>query len=166
MSTSLEIPAVNLTEVVVTNDPDIDFARHMKLYYSAGLKGAEIELRNGRKEEVKRIAEEQFNHHEKDIQLFDDYVHNQEPKLSDPVFIQQFYAEIERKKKIVSVSENFDVQYLTLLIKHHEEAILLCELYLKRGTDPFLKLKAKHIISDHKPEIEGLKTLLNTLTST
>jgi uncharacterized protein (DUF305 family) len=162
---NLRFPIVNVNEVTITNDPDIDFARHMKLYYSAGLKSAEIEMRNGKNEEIKEIAKEQFTHHNRDIEMFDDYVHNQEPKLSVPRFIEKFYAQLKTSNQEPRASKNFDEQYLALLIKHHQEAILLCELYITYGTDPFLKIKAKHIVADHKPEIKTLQQLLLKLAS-
>jgi len=161
MQNDLDFSVLNLNEVIITNDPDIDFARLMQLYYSSGLRAAEIELRTGKNAEVIAVAKEQQKHHSNDIGLLDDYIHNQQPKLSDPGFVSDFYALLKKRNETVGTSDNFDTQYLYLLIRHHEEAIELCELYLKHGSDPYLKLRANHIISEHKPETVALKNLLS-----
>jgi uncharacterized protein (DUF305 family) len=163
MQNNIAHALIDLEHITVTNDPDIDFARHMQLYYEAALRGARIEIKEGKNSEVIAIAEDQLKHHEGDIKLFDEYVHDHQPKNIDPGFISELHAELKAQAVIKKPANSFDAQFVKLTIRHHREAIILCRIFLKYGKDQVLLQKAKHIINEHKPEIAGLRNMLDSI---
>jgi uncharacterized protein (DUF305 family) len=57
---------------------------------------------------------------------------------------------------------SFDHQFMTTMIRHHEDAIALAELQQDRGGDDRIKRVAKEIFESQKRELEKLKRFLRT----
>jgi uncharacterized protein (DUF305 family) len=156
-------PLIDINNMVITNDPDIDFARLIKEYYQTALNGAEIEINKGKNQRVIAIAKDQIKHHKEDILRLDEYVHNSTPQQLNPEFIKAFKKQLKVIEHASHPEHDFDEQFLSLTIRHHEEAIALCHVYLQYSNDPQLKSRAQLIIKAHTPEIGRLKNILKSL---
>ncbi len=56
-----------------------------------------------------------------------------------------------------------DIDFLAMMIPHHEGAIDMARLVLQHGTDPVTRKLAEEIISSQRVEIEGMQRRLNDL---
>jgi len=147
----------------MTNDPDIDFARIMRAFYQAELSASEIIVNKSKNNNVIAIAKDQLEHHARDIELYDDYSHNQTPSTSDSTFLTSFASQLNQKENVVDTHKTLESQFLSLIINHHEKGILLSNHYLHYASDPFMKVKAKQIIDAHTKEIQKLRKVLNSI---
>jgi len=60
-------------------------------------------------------------------------------------------------------SGNPDIDFLSMMIPHHEGAIEMARLVLIYGTDPIVRKLAEDIIATQRVEIETMKKRLETL---
>ncbi|MEU5942778.1 DUF305 domain-containing protein [Micromonospora sp. NPDC047548] len=55
---------------------------------------------------------------------------------------------------------NADVRFVTMMIPHHEQALVMARLVADRGENPQLKIIADRILAAQEPEIKTLETWL------
>ncbi|WP_433532965.1 DUF305 domain-containing protein [Micromonospora sp. CA-263727] len=55
---------------------------------------------------------------------------------------------------------NADIRFVTMMIPHHEQALVMAELVAERGKSPQLKLIADRILAAQEPEIKVLDAWL------
>jgi uncharacterized protein (DUF305 family) len=58
-----------------------------------------------------------------------------------------------------------DVDFLAMMIPHHEGAVEMARLELLHGSDPVTRRLAEDIIASQRVEIEGMRRRLAQLTS-
>lgn len=63
--------------------------------------------------------------------------------------------------KNTNMTGSFDCDFATIMINHHQGAIMMSEEELKNGNDPEMKQLAKNIISNQTDEITKMHSLLN-----
>lgn len=56
-----------------------------------------------------------------------------------------------------------DIDFLEMMIPHHEGAVDMARLVLQHGTDPVTRKLAEEIIGSQRVEIEGMQRRLNDL---
>ena len=56
-----------------------------------------------------------------------------------------------------------DIDFLAMMIPHHEGAVDMARLVLQHGTDPVTRKLAEEIIASQRVEIEGMQRRLNDL---
>lgn len=95
--------------------------------------------------------------------------HKQVPEKQTPEF-KQFMKEMDAgMKKMMDdmhapgYSGDPDVDFLAMMIPHHEGAIEMSRLMLIYGTDPLIRKLAEDIIATQQVEIETMKQRLKTL---
>ncbi|MEU2614915.1 DUF305 domain-containing protein [Micromonospora sp. NPDC007271] len=55
---------------------------------------------------------------------------------------------------------NADIRFVTMMIPHHEQALVMARLVADRGENPQLKIIADRILAAQEPEIKTLETWL------
>ncbi|MFE9200634.1 DUF305 domain-containing protein [Micromonospora sp. NPDC007230] len=55
---------------------------------------------------------------------------------------------------------NADIRFVTMMIPHHEQALVMAKLVADRGQNPQLKIIADRILAAQEPEIKTLETWL------
>jgi len=81
-------------------------------------------------------------------------------------FIQEMDAGMEKMMKDMHVpgyTGNPDVDFLAMMIPHHEGAVEMARLVLIHGTDPLVRKLAEDIISSQTSEIQTMKRRLEIL---
>lgn len=68
--------------------------------------------------------------------------------------------EMHKNMHDVKFSNNNDVDFMAMMIPHHEGAIQMAEIVLKTSTDKEVRNLAQGIITDQKNEIELMKYLI------
>lgn len=94
--------------------------------------------------------------------------HMTEPKFSPEFtkFMNEMKAGMEKMMKDMhdpGYSGNPDVDFLAMMIPHHEGAIEMARLILIYGTDPLVRKLAEDIIATQRVEIEAMKQRLMIL---
>ena len=64
------------------------------------------------------------------------------------------------KMKAVKMNGDFDAEFATMMIEHHQGAIDMANIELKSGSDQTLKTIAQNIITSQTAEISKFKTIL------
>lgn len=94
--------------------------------------------------------------------------HMTEPKFNPEFtkFMNEMNAGMEKMMKDMhspGYTGNPDVDFLTMMIPHHEGAIEMARLVLIYGTDPLVRKLAEDIIATQRVEIETMKKRLMIL---
>ncbi len=66
------------------------------------------------------------------------------------------------KMKAVKMNGDFDAEFASMMIEHHQGAIDMANIELKSGKDQTLKTMAQNIITSQTAEIQKFKTILGT----
>ncbi len=61
---------------------------------------------------------------------------------------------------VIKMTGNFDIDFATIMIPHHQSAIDMAQDYLPNGKDNKIQAIAQNIIDTQKKEIEELKTIV------
>lgn len=64
------------------------------------------------------------------------------------------------KMKAVKMNGDFDAEFATMMIEHHQGAIDMANIEIKSGTDQTLKTMAQNIITSQTAEIQKFKSIL------
>ncbi|MDP1759378.1 MAG: DUF305 domain-containing protein [Thermodesulfovibrionales bacterium] len=82
-------------------------------------------------------------------------------------FMQEMGAGMEKMMKDMhspGYTGNPDVDFLAMMIPHHEGAVEMARLALIHGTDPLVRKLAEDIISSQTTEIQTMKRRLKILS--
>jgi uncharacterized protein (DUF305 family) len=72
----------------------------------------------------------------------------------------QMMTKMDADMKAVKMTGDFDVDFASMMIPHHQSAVDMSEMYLPKAKDEKIKAMAQNIITGQKKEIEELKTLI------
>lgn len=98
-----------------------------------------------------------------------DKPHHPKPKIHQTA-ISKFYAEMEKgmNKMMVDMHRapatgNPDVDFMAMMIPHHEGAVEMARLVLIHGQDPLVRRLAEEIIASQQVEIDSMKRRLSVI---
>lgn len=60
----------------------------------------------------------------------------------------------------MKMSGDPEIDFMQMMIPHHQGAIDMSKIYLKHGTNPGIRARAEKIISEQSKEIEEMKDLI------
>lgn len=86
----------------------------------------------------------------------------------DSPFVREMNAGMERMMRDMHApgyTDNPDIDFLAMMIPHHEGAVEMARLVLIYGGDPPTRRLAEEIISGQQTEIEAMKSRLALLRS-
>jgi len=66
------------------------------------------------------------------------------------------------RRALCSTTEDFDTAFITMMIPHHESAVVMAQVALKMATHPEIKQLAQEIIDAQQTEIAQMQTWLAT----
>ena len=103
--------------------------------------------------------------------MADNHIHGK-PELSGfspeyKKFMEEMGAGMEKMMKDMHAPEytgNPDVDFLAMMIPHHEGAVEMARLVLIHGTDPMVRKLAEDIISSQTSEIQAMKGRMKILS--
>ena len=72
----------------------------------------------------------------------------------------QMMTKMDADMKAVKMTGDFDVDFASMMIPHHQSAVDMSEMYLPKAKDEKIKAMAQNIINGQKKEIDELKTLI------
>lgn len=70
-------------------------------------------------------------------------------------------SSMTEKMNSTKLTGDFDNDFAALMIEHHQGAVDMSEMELSKGSDEQMKKMAQTMVTDHKSEIEQLKSFLS-----
>ncbi|OLY94558.1 Uncharacterized conserved protein, DUF305 family [Cnuella takakiae] len=141
----------------MTEDPDHDFAMMMKAHHQGAIDMSNIELSQGKNEELKQVAQKVITDSQKDISQLDNFLSSYQPDTKSN------YAKRIMDKMMSNASNmnmnhggDIDQQFAMMMAMHHQEGIDMAKDYLKSAKEEQTKKVANSTI---KANSEDLKTL-------
>lgn len=153
----------SMDSLTMTNDPDNDFARIMKVHHKGGIEMSDLVMQKGNNPVLNELASQMTSQNLKEIASLDSFLVVHSPVVNESRFREQ------AEKAMEIMSNNADLQLLTgnvdhdfaiLLIQHHVGAIDLFDLEIQFGISSGLKLLAGKMKIDQLKEIELLQDWL------
>lgn len=147
------------------NDPDAAFAQGMLGHHIGAVDMAEIELKYGTDEEMRKLAQEIINAQQSEIATMKawlaDHPDNAKPS-ADTKAMQQAYAEgmdAMHEKMMAGIADPApDMAFARGMLPHHIGAVDMAKVQLKYGKNPEMRKLAQEIIDAQQPEIEQMQS--------
>lgn len=152
-----------MESMTMTNDPEIDFAKMMMMHHQGAINMANVELKSGTSDSLKRFAQKVITDQQKEILQFQTILTTLTVDNMDMAYMME---QMEGMKKMDAamdvqlVTGNIDNDFATLMMIHHQSAIDDASGYLHHGNNAQLKAIANNIVTSQTKEIEELGTWL------
>ena len=145
--------------MTMTHDPEIDFAKMMTMHHEGAISMANMELKSGKNDSLKRIAQKIITDQQKEIQQFKTILAS---LTVDNMDMDYMMEQMDGMKKMGSVMDvqlitgDIDNDFATLMMVHHQSAIDDASGYLHHENNAPLKTIANNIIKSQTMEIQEL----------
>ncbi|RPD43458.1 DUF305 domain-containing protein [Paracnuella aquatica] len=141
----------------MTEDPDHDFAMMMKSHHQGAIDMSNIEISQGKNEDLKQVAQKIITDSQKNIGELENFLSSHQPDSKSD------YAKRTMDKMMSNASNmnmnhggDIDQQFAMMMAMHHQEGIDMARDYLKSAKEEQTKKVANSTI---KANSEDLKTL-------
>ena len=147
------------------NDPDAAFAQGMLGHHIGAVDMAEIELKYGTDEEMRKLAQEIINAQQSEIKQMKawlaDHPDTAEP-TADTKAMQQAYADgmdAMHEEMMAGIADPApDMAFARGMLPHHIGAVDMAKTQLKYGKDAEMRKLAQEIIDAQQSEIEQMQS--------
>lgn len=141
----------------MTEDPDHDFAMMMKHHHQGAIDMANIQISQGKNDELKQVAQKIVTDAQKDISELDAYINNHQPN-SKSDFGKRSMDKMMSNSSNMSMDHSGDIdqQFATMMTMHHKEGIEMSKDYLKAGKEEQTKKVANNTIKTNSDDIKKL----------
>ena len=146
------------------NDPDAAFAQGMLGHHIGAVAMAEIELKYGTDEEMRKLAQEIIDAQQPEIKQMKTWLaSNPDSKTptADTKAMQQAYADgmdAMHEEMMAGIADPVpDMAFARGMLPHHIGAVDMAETQLKYGKNPEMLKLAQEIIDAQKAEIEQMQ---------
>jgi len=139
-----------------TNDPEIDFLKMIRVHHQGAINMANLELKEGKNDSLKRTAQKIIREQQKEIMQFNAFLAPHSINNSIPRFLmeqEESMIQMTMLADIQFIIGDIDNDYATLTIPHHQEATENSMTYLKYGNDEQVTIWALKIITTQRMEI-------------
>lgn len=150
------------------NDPDAAFAQGMLGHHIGAVEMAEIELKYGTNDEMRKLAQEIIDAQQSEIKQMKTWLASN-PDAAEPTpdtkAMQQAYAkgmDAMHDDMMAGISDPVpDMAFARGMLPHHVGAVDMAETQLKYGKDKEMRKLAQEIIDAQQPEIEQMQSWIN-----
>jgi len=149
--------------MMMTKDPDNDFAMMMMMHHQGAIDMANAELKDGKDATIKKIAQMMITAQTQEIAQLTTFLQGHAPHLDVPEFDNKMMVGMEkmgRNADLQIINGNTDHDFAMLMISHHQSAIEMAQMELDYGTHEDIKTMASKIIEDQQKEIKDLQEWL------
>lgn len=153
----------NMKAMKMTGHPDHDFSMMMAEHHRGAIKMSEIELKSGKDESLKLMAQKMIVAQGKEIKEFENFTsthHDHSTMSTDKEFTKKTMdnmAMSEKKMKAMKMSGDLDKDFATMMIDHHKDALDMAKAEIAHGKDEKMKSIAEKILEDQQKEIVELE---------
>ena len=152
----------NMSKMDITGDFDIDFANMMIMHHEAAVNMSQEELKSGKNDSLKAIAQRIINKQKSEITQLRDFVKDYKPSgmKHGEGELKKSMSEMEAKMKSMTLSGDADKDFASMMIEHHKEAISMGKMEQKHGMSAKLKQMAAKMIQDQNKEVKELSVVV------
>ncbi|MBC8051773.1 MAG: DUF305 domain-containing protein [Sphingobacteriaceae bacterium] len=150
----------------MTGNVDADFALMMKSHHEAAVEMAKEELKAGRDEKLKQMAQQIMDAQKSEIDELEQFIQentspvkNYETGKKDEGFGKVMDKSMAMMMEMPAMNQttSADEQFVNLMIPHHQSAVYMAEGLVNYGKDARLISMAKKMIADQNREIGEFK---------
>ena len=139
-----------------TNDPEIDFLKMMRVHHQGAINMANLELKEGKNDNLKRTAQKIIKEQQEEIMQFNAFLATHSVNHSIPEFLMEHEESMMKMTKFADIqfiTGDIDNDFATLMIPHHQAATENSMTYLKYGNEEQVTIWALKIITTQRMEI-------------
>ena len=146
----------------LSGNVDVDFARQMMPHHQGALDMAEIQLRYGHDEELKRFNQWVIAAQTKEIGFMKNWLRRRDNGAAPAGASDYFAAAMQQMHHgmAITYTGDADVDYVRGMIAHHQGAVDMARVLLAQGTDPELNALANDVFSSQTYEIAWMQDWL------
>ena len=157
----------DMMEGVQANDADVAFAKGMLPHHEGAVEMAEIQLKYGKDETMRKLATDIIAAQEAEIKQMENWLE------ANPDTEEQDYTKGMHKAYLDSMksmhddmmqgilSEDADMAFAKGMLPHHQGAVAMAEVQIKYGKDKQMRKLAQDIIDAQKSEIDLMQNWIN-----
>ena len=153
-----------MDKLIMTHDPDYDFAMMMKTHHQGAIDMANYELIHGDDDELIGMAQMMKDMQQMEIAELDSFMkaHTMMPDsmMNGMAFMEASKMAMHKMDSLVKVqylNKNTDHEFAVLMILHHKSAIEMAEAEIEYGKVDEMKEMATKMKEDQLEEIEKLE---------
>lgn len=150
----------DMMEGIQANDADVAFAKGMLPHHEGAVDMAEIQLKYGKDETLRKLAEDIISAQEAEIEQMENWL-DANPDSEEQAYTQEMQQAYDDSMKSMHddmmqgiLSEDADMAFAKGMLPHHQGAVTMAEVQLKYGKNDQMKQLAQDIITAQKSEIE------------
>ncbi|WP_296202105.1 CopM family metallochaperone [Psychrobacter sp. UBA3962] len=157
----------DMMEGVQANDADVAFAKGMIAHHEGAVDMAEVQLKYGKDEDMRKLATDIIAAQEAEIKQMENWLE------ANPDTDEQDYTKGMHKAYLDSMksfhedmmqgilSEDADTAFAKGMLPHHQGAVAMAEVQIKYGKDKQMRKLAQDIIDAQKSEIDLMQNWIN-----
>ncbi|MBN8568051.1 MAG: DUF305 domain-containing protein [Ignavibacteria bacterium] len=162
MMTSMSSMMKDMKSVKMTGDYDIDFASMMIEHHKGAIEMAEIELKSGKDEKLRAMANTIISKQKEEISKLEDFVKTNKPVASGKMDLMSSMKEMNDMMMNMKMYNDPDKDFASMMILHHQGAIMMQEKEIANGKNQEIKKMSKESMNDQKKEITEFQAWLNS----
>jgi uncharacterized protein (DUF305 family) len=143
--------------MTMTNDADHDFAMMMKEHHEGAIEMSNIELSNGKNDELKQVAQKMISDAQKDNTELTNFLSSHQPTAGQSDFAKKAMDMMMKSSGMNHDSSDTDQQFAMMMAMHHQHGIDMARLYLKSARAEQTKKVANNTIKSNSEDIKKLK---------
>ena len=157
----------DMMESMQANDADVAFAKGMLPHHEGAVDMAEIQLKYGKDDTMRKLAEDVIAAQEAEIKQMEDWLEANPDTEEQPNTIemrQAYDASMQSMHDDMMqgiLSEDADMAFAKGMLPHHEGAVAMAEVQLKYGKNEEMRKLAQEIIDAQKAEIDLMQNWIN-----
>ena len=157
----------DMMEGMQANDADVAFAKGMLPHHEGAVDMAEIQLKYGKDDTMRKLAEDVIAAQEAEIKQMEDWLEANPDTEEQPNTIemrQAYDASMQSMHDDMMqgiLSEDADMAFAKGMLPHHEGAVAMAEVQLKYGKNEEMRKLAQEIIDAQKAEIDLMQNWIN-----
>jgi uncharacterized protein (DUF305 family) len=171
MSHAMDKMMTDMHQMQMTGNVDVDFAMMMKGHHQGAVDMAQAQLSSGSDAKLKAMAQKIVDAQQSEIAELDKFLeaNKSATKNYDPMDKEKGFGKVMDKNMSMMMDmpktegESLDMQFVKMMIPHHQSAVYMAEGFLQSGKDPKLISMAKKMIADQNKEIDEFKSIQSTL---
>ena len=162
MMKSMNASMDKMKAVKMNGDFDAEFVGMMIEHHQGAIDMANIELKSGSDQTLKKMAQNIITSQTAEIQKFKTILatHKENAIKGDHPELTEAMNDMSSKMSAMKMTGNVDKDFAMMMKVHHEGAIAMAKGELGDGKDNELKLMAQKIISDQTKEIKDFSAWL------
>lgn len=157
----------DMMEGMQANDADVAFAKGMLPHHEGAVDMAEIQLKYGKDDTMRKLAEDVIAAQEAEIKQMEDWLEanpdtEEQPNTNE--MRQAYDASMQSMHDDMMqgiLSEDADMAFAKGMLPHHEGAVAMAEVQLKYGKNEEMRKLAQEIIDAQKAEIDLMQNWIN-----